>query len=308
MRGHARSWLTMVVGVVAALLGAAGLAWACTAQSSITAIDPSSGAQGTTVTLSGEGFRPGPVEIRWDSPKGQVIGMATAEPGRVEGALGASFVTSVTIPDAAPGRHVIVAVPSGTLFAAPAPFEVTAPTVAPRDPKPAPPAPSDPTPGDPAPDVPVAPGAPAPTEPVPAGPAPAPAPAGGPQPAVVAPVEAPQLREPAPPTRQPDRPAPMPTPDRSTAPLPPAGQPAVADDLPPADPALTRQVSGDLWSGFASGPDASPPPSLVDVPSDRSTPGLALGIVLLVAGLVAMVAAGGATVVTRRRARASSAA
>jgi hypothetical protein len=91
--------------------------------------------------------------------------------------------------------------------------------------------------------------------------------------------------------------------------LPPAASPASAtDDRPSTDPAPARQVSGDLWSGFASGPDASPAPSLVDVPSDRSTSGLALGIALLVAGLVALVAAGGATVMTRRRARATSAA
>lgn len=309
MTGHTKARLALVAGVMAAVLGGAGLAWACTAQSRITTMDPESGDTGTMVTLSGEGFQSGPVEIRWDSQTGPVIGMADARPGRVEGAVGASFTTSVSIPDAAPGQHLLVAVPGGTLFYAPKAFVVTAPTVEPRDPKTPPPgdSPGEPPSREPVPSEPV-PGEPVPSEPAPVDPVPSPATDPGSD--AAAPVV---VTPPAPSVRQSEGVQPAPAANRSAALPPPSSEPPAADERPPpatsTDPAPAEQVSGDLWSGFASG-DVSLAPSLVDgrMASDGPTSGLAIGVALLVAGLVALVAAVGASVMTRRRARAGSAA
>lgn len=93
-----RAALTLAA-VATLLVGGATLAWACTSQASIT-ISPRSGAPGSGVTVNGQDFTPGSVEIRWNSRTGPVLGYTT----------GASFSTRVTIPaDASPRTHVIIA-------------------------------------------------------------------------------------------------------------------------------------------------------------------------------------------------------
>lgn len=103
------------------LLGGASLAWACTAQAYIT-LSTRSGEAGSRITVTGERFAPGPVEIRWDSPSGPVIGEAR----------GPSFSVRVQTPsNAAPDVYHITAVgytAAGSAVAgkASAPFEVLA--------------------------------------------------------------------------------------------------------------------------------------------------------------------------------------
>ncbi|MCA1846111.1 MAG: hypothetical protein LC792_23550 [Actinobacteria bacterium] len=100
----------------AGVLGAAGLAFACTASAGlrIGKVDPGSpdggmrseqaGPSGTTVGLVGDFFREGtPVEIRWDSAAGPELAEAP----------GPSFATRVVVPPAEPGAHAIVAVQRG---------------------------------------------------------------------------------------------------------------------------------------------------------------------------------------------------
>lgn len=59
---------------------------------------PPGGAPGTSVILSGRGFDPGRIEVRWDGSDG--IHLATAE--------GPDFVTRVVIPPTSPGPHTLV--------------------------------------------------------------------------------------------------------------------------------------------------------------------------------------------------------
>lgn len=297
---------TLAAGVTAAVLVGVGVAWACTPQASVSSVAPNSGPEGTTVTVTGEGFSPGPVEIRWGGHSGPVIGMATAE---VVG-TNTSFLTSVTIPKVAPGGYQLVAISrrSGSYFSGVAPFQVTAAAPEARDPKP--PAPEDPLPAEPVPTDP-GPAAPVPSQSVPGEPTSGEAPSRvtPPEPAPVprsAVTPEPNAAAPSPPPLV--LPAPAPAADRSTA-LPATAGPPPAPLAASIDLALPSQVSGDLWSGFASGPEAISAASLGDgrEAPDRATPGLAIGIALLVAGLVALVTASGAEVMTRRRARARSA-
>lgn len=90
-------------GVVALVLGGASMAWACTRSPNIY-LSPSFGAAGSQTQVNGGSFLPGePVEIRWNSKDGPVIGHAT--PG-----ANYSFSVAVVIPSKAPdGVYYIVA-------------------------------------------------------------------------------------------------------------------------------------------------------------------------------------------------------
>lgn len=81
--------------VLAGAVGLAALAWACTPSAYI-AIGPGSGAPGSSATVTGKGFVPGPVDIRWN---GAALATAT----------GPSFSVDVTIPSASPGVYYIQA-------------------------------------------------------------------------------------------------------------------------------------------------------------------------------------------------------
>lgn len=118
MRPRRAGWATVTGVVVTSVLGLASLAWACTVQARVGAINPEAGPPGTRVTISVEDFNPGPVDIRWNGTDGLVLGTAN----------GPSMSMTVTIPDDAPGFYSVVAVQgsgSDVVGKASASFEVT---------------------------------------------------------------------------------------------------------------------------------------------------------------------------------------
>lgn len=100
-----RRTILLVVTVAAALvLAVATPALACETGMWITS-DPGSGGPGTVVTVRGGGWEPGSVTLRWDSSAesgGAVLAEAPVAPD-------GTIQTQVTIPEAAPGQHKIVA-------------------------------------------------------------------------------------------------------------------------------------------------------------------------------------------------------
>ncbi|MGH2772140.1 MAG: hypothetical protein ACRDIU_03235 [Actinomycetota bacterium] len=54
----------------------AGVAWACTPVAQIVALSPVGGPAGTHLIVTGANFNPGPVEIRWDTLEGPLMGHA----------------------------------------------------------------------------------------------------------------------------------------------------------------------------------------------------------------------------------------
>lgn len=111
--------MVMGGGLFAVVLGAASLAWACTAQLGFD-VDPGGGVAGTPVTGSGDGA-PGPVEIHWNGADGPVVATAPVGPDGI-------FAVGFTIPEVAPGTYTVVATSNqgGRAFASPASFQVTA--------------------------------------------------------------------------------------------------------------------------------------------------------------------------------------
>lgn len=109
---------------IAAMLGAAVLvgaatSWACTRAAYVDPLSPGHGAPRTWVKVSGGSFNPTPVDIRWGSPTGSLLGRAPN---------GGGFAVEVKIPDAAPGVYYVVAVQTdaaGITWKRAAPFEVT---------------------------------------------------------------------------------------------------------------------------------------------------------------------------------------
>ncbi|MDQ4108006.1 MAG: hypothetical protein M3138_04250, partial [Actinomycetota bacterium] len=96
-----------------ALMAWGGLALACTAVPRILSITPVTEASGTTgepvafqgspVLVRGEAMGATvPVELRWNSSAGPIIGIATTD------AKG-NFAATATVPQAAPGVHTVVA-------------------------------------------------------------------------------------------------------------------------------------------------------------------------------------------------------
>ncbi|PLS76464.1 MAG: hypothetical protein CYG61_01885 [Actinobacteria bacterium] len=108
--------------MVAIVLSIASVVWACSPQCTIELIGPNSGPAGTEVTITGARFI-GPVEIRWDSDTGPLLGEAPNYGDR-------GFTVRVTIPQAQPRTYSIVAVTknkdlSGRKWKASQAFEVT---------------------------------------------------------------------------------------------------------------------------------------------------------------------------------------
>lgn len=104
-----RKAVLAVGAMVGALVGATGLAWACTAVPSIVSVAPAAAPAGTPVTVRGQAvWGAGRVlELRWDGVKGPVL--AQSDAGKVS-AL--NFSMTAPIPaDASPGVHYLVAVP-----------------------------------------------------------------------------------------------------------------------------------------------------------------------------------------------------
>jgi hypothetical protein len=99
---HRKGSVGVAGGVVAIVLSIASVAWACSPQCTIELMGPNSGPAGTEVTITGARFI-GPVEIRWGSETGPLLGEAPNYDDK-------GFTVRVTIPQAQPGVYMIVAV------------------------------------------------------------------------------------------------------------------------------------------------------------------------------------------------------
>lgn len=104
-----RSGVLAGAGLVAAVVAATSIAWACTAWTGMYPLSEPAGPSGTEVTVRGTSPVAGPVEIRWDGLKGKVLGVTQAAARE----QGGEFVADVKIPKAAPGVHYVVVVSSG---------------------------------------------------------------------------------------------------------------------------------------------------------------------------------------------------
>lgn len=113
--------LAMATGLVSV----AGLAWACTPQAEVAPLVMQSGPPGSRVPLTGLAAKPGPIQVRWNSPRGPLLGTGVA----AMTPAGINFATEVTIPEAGPGVYYLVVSTSdgGTARAA---FEVLSPAAA----------------------------------------------------------------------------------------------------------------------------------------------------------------------------------
>lgn len=91
------------------------MAWACTPNAVVTPLTPQSGHAGTSVTVTGDTFSNGVVDVHWGSATGHLLGSTT----------GPNFSVTVRIPDARPGIYAVVAVDRQTQTARSAFFELT---------------------------------------------------------------------------------------------------------------------------------------------------------------------------------------
>lgn len=94
-----RSALRSLGLAAASALATIATAWACTGAASI-ATDTRSGPPGTSVRVYGDSFTERDVEIRWHSAEGPLLGMTE----------GPRFTTTVLVPDAPAGPHLVLAV------------------------------------------------------------------------------------------------------------------------------------------------------------------------------------------------------
>lgn len=115
------------LGVLAASLSVAAVAWACTPTADLQ-VDHLAGAPGTAMTFTGHGFANGPVEIRMDSVSAAPL-VTTSGP---------DFSLTVTVPQTSPGYHVFGAVGydsnGNAIGTASVSFEVTGPSSPSRNP------------------------------------------------------------------------------------------------------------------------------------------------------------------------------
>lgn len=307
-----RATLVGVAGAVAAVLGVAGAAWACTISATVS-VAPGEGRPGSTVTVEGERFD-GTVEIRWS--EGDRLLARTS---------GASFSVAVQIPaDAAPGTtYYIVGIgrmaDGQVLGKNQAPFHVpatsgstgtdpdpnrerkTSGTVTggsrSSEPQTQTTEASSPSNADDSP-------SPSPTA---AGPSSAPASeettlaARAERPTRSTPGSGAERTQAAAATAKASPPPAAGTPLGAEAPVG-AGTAPVVDEQTAAAPS-GRSASADVWSGFQSGADAVRGPSLLQEPSASAGESqLAPGIALLSAGLLALGLGTGAAATRRRRA------
>ena len=105
-----RRWYLVALGVVAAPLVGASLAYACTSLATL-GLNPTSGTAGQQVTVTGRGFsahdaadvRTGLIEVRFDSLNSPSLTVIKADPN-------GGFTAQIAIPQsAAPGNHVVIA-------------------------------------------------------------------------------------------------------------------------------------------------------------------------------------------------------
>lgn len=312
-----RAALVGAATAVAAVLGVAGAAWACTNAATVS-VAPGEGRPGSTVTVEGDRFD-GTVEIRWSA--GDRLLARTSGP---------SFSVAVQIPaDAAPGTTYYI-VGTGrmadgkVLGKNQAPFHIpgtsgstgtdtepsgdrktsgtlTRPSGS-SDPQPEPTEASSPSSAD------------ATTSPSPSADGPSPAPAAGeaeesgvagraPRPAGDT-SQAGAARRSVSAATSKSAPAPA-VGTRAAAEQPAAANaPTVVDEE--AQPAVApsgRSVNADVWSGFQTGADAARGPSLLaQPPASGGGSHLGAGVALLSVGLLALTLGVAGAAATRRRA------
>ncbi len=276
MSRTARRGVAGALSALAVMVVGAGLAWACTPAAYLF-LSKTGAAPGTTITISGKEFAPGPVEIEWTGAPAAERTMAT----------GPSFSVPVAVPDIEPGVYYVQATAlddfGGIEGQATRAFKVSVPAPAP-------------TPGrtearpEPAPNA-------------------VPAPRGRAEARSQAPANAAPLapsRAPAPAVIAPRTPAAAPATDAPSTPAAREPEREAVSTPPPPSSARTssqRSVVADLWSGFAAGPESSLPPSTTTTATSAGASGSRmLGIALLGTGLVVML--GGFVVAGLRRRRA----
>ncbi|MDP9404089.1 MAG: hypothetical protein M3P85_12375 [Actinomycetota bacterium] len=291
-----RMQLGLAGAAVAAVLGVAGVAWACTEQSSLKDIRPSSAAAGSQVTVAGTQFGDGPVAIRWGSPSGQLLATAPGPDPSVR----------VTIPQVQPGSYYVYAVQNE--FQRSTTFTVTGPRGAAPGESGAAPGQGGAAPGAQASDDPepvVSPEAAQATAAADNAPVAGQAPAKSAGPAKSAkPTSAPAQSVRSRPAARAGSPAP-PAADPQSAPVMEEQAAPELESGPLPDP---RTVAGDLWSGFAPGSTTGPAgPGLAGEPIGSHNGSLqGAGVALLALGVLTMAAGSGLAVRRRARAHADS--
>ena len=299
-----RKGLMALAGGLIAVVIAASAAWACTEFAEFTVVGETTVEPATSLTVEGVAFHPGPVQIRWETASGPVLGSGA----------GPEFTVSITVPaDASSGVHYLVAVQQGSPNPA-APLSVRASQTAPAA---KPTSPSSPTASSIADAAAQAPSPSAPDD-QPSAPALAAAPAGS---------AADERTSVASGAASPDTTlrGPSGTTDRPTASglaaeivagaakresSARAGQSVEGSPARPAPEAAAqllatgsaRSASDDVWSGFAPAANRRGGPSLATPPGASGRTPLAPGLGLLVVGLVTLT--GGFAWVAGRRRRA----
>jgi len=129
--------LVASLGIVAAALSAASLAWACAPVGGLV-LSPDMGAAGTQVTATTSAFPAGEtVELRWETLNGPMLGTVVGT-----GFGGPPVAKQITIPpSASAGDHLVSAALAGEHAAhsqARAVFTVPAPAATPEPPAPEP--------------------------------------------------------------------------------------------------------------------------------------------------------------------------
>jgi hypothetical protein len=89
---------------IAAVLGAAGLAWGCTVTATM-ALSSQTGPAGAETVVTAEGLAPGPATIHWNSLSSATLAHTTAD---AEG----RFTTPVRVPATSAGIYALVVVDS----------------------------------------------------------------------------------------------------------------------------------------------------------------------------------------------------
>ncbi len=98
MNSNVRHPLSAALVVVGFLL-ASSTSWACVPQARLVFLEPrSSGPSGSEITVSGVGFDPTDIEIRWNTSDGERLASAT----------GPDFSAQVTIPTVEPGLYGVI--------------------------------------------------------------------------------------------------------------------------------------------------------------------------------------------------------
>ncbi len=294
MRSLRRSCVAGIPACVAAI-GLASVAWACTPQAGF-AITPRSGEAGATVSVAGERFGEGPVEVRWGRSSGPLLAVAS----------GPTFATQVRVPSGAAARtHYIVALKrnaDGSIEgSASASFVVTSTTAESAPPR------SEGTQEAPGADT----GGSSPVTPESSS-TPSPAASSAESPAPPAPVSARQGTSSAPGRKGSERPAARPgsTPAAAApgiSPAAPAEIGVAASEFRPEPQTATaalpsaRTVSGDVWGGFwESRPSVGP--SLTDPPVGQNGGSLLPGSALMALGMLGVLSVGLLSLRQRRRA------